>query len=191
VSRTAPLRLGVLLSGTGRTLANLVDRIARGTLHAKIAVVISDRPGVLGLTRAREAGLPAFVTRDPEETFAILRAHRVDLVCLAGYLRLLRIPPDFTGRVLNIHPALLPKFGGKGFYGHRVHEAVLAAGERESGCTVHVCDERYDEGEILVQKRVPVLPGDDPDTLAARVFAAECEAYPEAIALWAERHAGR
>jgi phosphoribosylglycinamide formyltransferase-1 len=181
------LRLGVLLSGTGRTLRNLIEKISSGALAAEIVVVISDRQGVLGITRAQEAGLPAFVTKDAGATFDLLRRHRVDLVCLAGYLRLLRIPPDFAGRVLNIHPALLPKFGGKGMYGHHVHAAVLAAKERESGCTVHLCDDEYDRGEIVVQRKVPVLPGDDADTLAARVFAAECEAYPDAIATVARR----
>lgn len=180
-----PLRLGVLLSGTGRTLVNLCERIAAGTLAAEVAVVVSDRADAPGLQRAADLGLPHHVTRDGDTTFALLRAHRVDLVCLAGYLRLLRIPLDFAGRVLNIHPALLPRFGGKGMYGHRVHEAVLAAGERESGCTVHLCDDEYDHGRVLLQTRVPVLPGDDADRLAARVFAAECEAYPAAIAAWA------
>ncbi|MFN6192696.1 MAG: formyltransferase family protein, partial [Planctomycetota bacterium] len=111
----------------------------------------------------------------------------VDLVVLAGYLRLLPIESDFAGRVLNIHPSLLPRHGGKGMHGERVHAAVLAAGDAESGCTVHLCDERYDEGRILVQARVPVLPGDEPARLAARVFQAECEAYPAGIAMrWRE-----
>lgn len=184
-----PLRLGVLLSGTGRTLVNLCARIAAGALAAEVVVVISDRPGVLGLQHARRAGLPAFVTRDARTTFDLLREHRVDLVLLAGYLRLLPIPADFAGRVLNIHPALLPKFGGKGMYGHRVHAAVLAAKEPESGCTVHFCDDQYDHGAILLQRRVPVFEDDDEDRLAARVFEAECEAYPAAIAAWAARRA--
>ncbi len=180
-----PVRLGVLLSGTGRTLVNLLDKIRRGALAAEVVVVVSDRAGVLGLTRAQEAGIPHFVDQAAPSTFDLLRRHRVDLVCLAGYLRLLRIPHDFAGRVLNIHPALLPKFGGKGMYGHHVHAAVLAAGERESGCTVHLCDDEYDRGQIVLQQKVPVVLGDDADTLAARVFAAECEAYPRAIAQWA------
>ena len=179
-------RLGVLLSGSGRTLQNLLDRSADGRLQASVVCVISDRANVLGLERAETAGVPRFVERDPERIYEILRAHEVDLVCLAGYLRLLPIADDFRGRVLNIHPALLPKYGGKGFHGERVHRAVLEAGDAESGCTVHVCDDTYDTGPPLLQKRVPVLPGDDVDSLAARVFAAECEAYPEAIRLWAE-----
>jgi phosphoribosylglycinamide formyltransferase-1 len=181
-------RLGVLLSGGGRTLQNLIDRIAAGRLAATIACVISDRPGVQGLERARRAGLPTFVERDGAATFARLREHRVQLVCLAGYLRLLPIPDDFAGAVLNIHPALLPRHGGQGCHGERVHRAVLAAGDRESGCTVHYCSDRYDEGPILLQRRVPVLPGDTVTTLAERVFAAECEAYPDAIAAWARTH---
>lgn len=185
----SPLRLGVLLSGSGRTLQNLIDRIGDGTLAAEIVVVIADRELAYGLTRARAAGLPTFVERDTEAIYATLRRHRVQLVCLAGYLRLLPVAADFAGRVLNIHPALLPRFGGKGFYGERVHRAVLAAGDTESGCTVHVCDDRYDRGSVLLQRRVPVLPDDSVETLAARVFAAECEAYPEAIRLW-QRESG-
>lgn len=182
-----PPRLGVLLSGTGRTLQNLIDRIAAGTLRAEVACVISDRPDAFGLRRARDASLPSLVQRDPEAIWRALRAHRTDLVCLCGWLRLLPIAADYRDRVLNIHPALLPAFGGKGFHGDRVHEAVLASGARESGCTVHLCDDVYDHGPILLQKKVPVLPGDTVQTLAARVFAAECEAYPEAITAWWQR----
>lgn len=177
----APTRLGILLSGTGRTLVNLLECIDAGELDAEIACVISDRSGVRGLDHGEEAGLPTYVAADSDATWRTLEAHDVDLVCLCGYLRLLKIPADQRRRVLNIHPALLPKFGGKGFYGHHVHEAVLAAGETESGCTVHYCDDEYDRGPIVAQKRVPVLPDDTPATLAARVFEAECLAYPEAI----------
>jgi phosphoribosylglycinamide formyltransferase-1 len=127
--------------------------------------------------------VPARSPRFAEEVWAAVRGFSPDLVCFAGWLHLVPIPPDFRHRVLNIHPALLPAFGGKGMYGRRVHEAVLAAGVKVSGCTVHFADETYDTGPILVQKCVPVKEGDDPDTLAARVFAAECEAYPEAIGL--------
>jgi phosphoribosylglycinamide formyltransferase-1 len=179
-----PVRLGVLLSGSGRTLQNLLQRIAERRLAAEVRCAVSDRPGALGLERARRAGVPAYVETEPARIFERLRGHGVELVCLAGYLRLLPIPEDYAGAVLNIHPALLPKYGGKGFYGDRVHRAVLAADERESGCTVHLCDASYDTGQILVQRRVPVLPGDTVETLAARVFEAECEAYPEAIEQW-------
>ena len=178
---SAPIRLAVLLSGAGRSLQNLLDRIADGRLDAQVVAVIADREGTGGIERAVAAGLPTLVTRDADAIYAMLRERRSELVCLAGYLRLLPIEADFRGRVLNIHPALLPKFGGPGFYGDRVHAAVLAAAETESGCTVHFADDRYDEGAIIVQRRVPVLPGDTAASLAARVFDAECEAYPEAI----------
>ncbi len=184
MTATAPVRLGVLLSGSGRTLQNLLDRIDDGRLAAEVRCVIADREGTVGIERGVRAGLPTAVTRDPELIYAMLREHGVELVCLCGYLRLLPIAADFAGRILNIHPSLLPKFGGKGFYGDRVHRAVLEAGETTSGCTVHLCDEVYDRGEILVQRTVPVTPDDTVETLAARVFAAECEAYPEAIERW-------
>ncbi len=181
-------RLGVVLSGTGRTLENLVACIRDTTLPARIACVISDRPGVRGLDIARDADLPHYLEPDSARTFEILREHEVDLVCLCGYLRRLEIAADFEGRVINIHPALLPKHGGKGYHGRHVHEAVLAAGDTESGCSVHQCTQEYDKGALLVQRRVPVKPGDTPDTLAARVFEQECEAYPEAIRLWIQQH---
>jgi formyltetrahydrofolate-dependent phosphoribosylglycinamide formyltransferase len=190
--------LGVLISGSGRSLQNLIDRIAAGSLSARIETVVSSHPDVQGLERARKAGLPAKVVDyrayKNNEAFseAVTREldrHPLDLVVMAGFLRRWVFPTSYQGRVLNIHPALLPKYGGKGFYGHHVHEAVLKAGETESGCTVHFADHHYDRGPILVQKRVPVLPGDTPDTLAARVFEAECEAYPEAIRLFAKEAA--
>jgi phosphoribosylglycinamide formyltransferase 1 len=184
-------RLGVLLSGTGRTLQNLLDRIGDGRFRATIAGVGSDRADAFGLQRALEHGLDARHLKDASSTWSWLQELDVDLVVLAGYLRLLPLEPDFGGRVLNIHPALLPRHGGKGMHGDRVHAAVLAAGDQESGCTVHLCNERYDEGRILLQARVPVLPGDTPSTLAARVFAAECEVYPAAINLrWQELDRG-
>jgi formyltetrahydrofolate-dependent phosphoribosylglycinamide formyltransferase len=185
-----PVRLGVLLSGSGRTLQNLLDRIEDGSLAARVEVVVSSHAGVFGLERARKANIPAELVnyKDHKDTESFSRAvtevlgrHPVDLVIMAGFIRRWVFPPEYEGRVLNIHPALLPKFGGKGLYGHRVHEAVLAAGETESGCTVHLADHRYDRGPILLQKRVPVAPGDTPESLAERVFRAECEAYPEAI----------
>jgi formyltetrahydrofolate-dependent phosphoribosylglycinamide formyltransferase len=185
-----PVRLGVLLSGSGRTLQNLIDRIKDHSLHAKISVVVSSHPGVKGLERARAAKIPAvtidYKKFDDAKGFSTaitqeLEKHPIDLVIMAGFIRRYLFPSTFEGRVLNIHPALLPEFGGKGFYGHHVHEAVLKSGSKESGCTVHVADLNYDKGAILLQKRVPILPGDTPETLAERVFQAECEAYPEAI----------
>ena len=174
-------RLGVLLSGGGRTLQNLLDRIANRRLDAAIACVIADRELAQGLQRAADADLPHACLRDSDAIWQMLRDHDVDLVCLCGYLRLLPIDPEFTGRVLNIHPSLLPAHGGKGMFGNHVHAAVLASEDRESGCTVHICDDEYDRGPVLLQRRVPVLPGDTEASLAQRVFTAECEAYPEAI----------
>jgi phosphoribosylglycinamide formyltransferase-1 len=186
-----PLRIAVLLSGSGRTLQNFLDLRARGDLPLEVVLVVGSRPDAFGLERARQAGLPWLVVRrrdfpaEPDFTrvvFDACRQARADLVVLAGWLCLLRpIPADFRGRVVNIHPALLPAFGGKGFYGDRVHEAVLAAGATETGCTVHLVDDEYDHGEVLLQRRVPVLPGDDAHALADRVFQAECEAYPEVL----------
>lgn len=172
-----------MLSGSGRTLLNLLDAIRRGELIARIALVIASRQ-CLGAERARDAGLPTLVIPGEipaERLGAILAEHRIDWVVLAGYLRLIRIPPAFAGRIVNIHPALLPDFGGKGMHGDHVHAAVLAAGRAESGCTVHLVDPVYDRGRILAQARVPVLPGDDVRSLADRVFAAECRLYPAAL----------
>jgi phosphoribosylglycinamide formyltransferase-1 len=181
--------LCVLISGGGTTLQNFIDRIAAKMFAARIAGVVSSHANTGGVARAKKAGLPVVVEpKGPgfaDRVWAAVRTFRPDYVCLAGWLHLLAIPADFRGRVLNIHPALLPKYGGKGMYGRHVHEAVLAAGETESGCTVHFADDTYDTGPIILQKRVPVLPGDTPETLAARVFVAECEAYPEAISLLA------
>ena len=186
-------RLGVMLSGGGTTLQNLAEVIARGELEAEIGCVIASNAKAYGLVRAEKLGLKAavisrkgFATAEEfsEAVAAELRKHQVELVCLAGYLSLWPIPGDFAGRVLNIHPALLPKFGGKGMHGHHVHEAVLAAGETESGCTVHFADNSYDTGPIILQRRCPVLKGDTAETLAARVFEEEKVAYPEAIRQW-------
>ena len=185
---TRPPRLAVLVSAGGTTLQNLIDRIADGRLNAEIVAVVSSNPDAFGNERARRANIPVTVVprRTPDFAAAVfdaVRAANPDLVVLAGWLHLLTIPPDFRFRVLNIHPSLLPAFGGKGMYGHRVHEAVLAYGAKVSGCTVHFTDDSYDTGPVVVQRTVPVLDDDTPDTLAARVFAAECEAYPEAIRL--------
>jgi formyltetrahydrofolate-dependent phosphoribosylglycinamide formyltransferase len=188
------LQLGVLISGSGRTLQNFIDLIARGKLDARITVVISSLAKVKGVERARAAGLPVEIIRvkdhpDVEEfsrrIVEALDHYAVDLACQAGWTAYWRIPERWMGRVMNIHPALLPKYGGKGFYGHRVHEAVLAAGEKESGCTVHFANNEYDAGPIILQRKVPVLPGDTADSLADRVFEQELLAYPEAIRLFA------
>jgi len=188
------LRLVALISGGGTTLQNLIDRISAGRLDAEIVGVVSSRADVFGVTRAERAKIPVNVVERgrlsatfPERVWDAVRTHNPDLVCLAGWLHLLPIPADFRHKVLNIHPALLPAFGGKGMYGHHVHEAVINYGAKVSGCTVHFADDTYDTGPILVQKCVPVMGDDTPDTLAARVFEAECEAYPEAIELIASR----
>lgn len=184
-----PCRLVVLLSGSGRTLQNLIDRIADGRLHAVVVAVVSSRADVRGVTIAQRAGIPVQVL-PPQgrplaawsaDVFTVCRDVRPDLVVMAGFLHLLEIPADFTGRVVNIHPSLLPAFGGRGYHGMHVHRAVLDRGCTVSGCTVHLVDAEYDHGRILLQKVVPVLPDDTAESLAARVFAAECEALPEAI----------
>jgi phosphoribosylglycinamide formyltransferase-1 len=188
---TESLRIVALISGGGTTLQNLIDRQAAGRLAGKLVGVVSSRADAFGVERARRAGLPVAVVekasgprgRFATEVWEAVRGFNPDLVCFAGWLHLLPIAADLRLKVLNIHPALLPAFGGKGMYGRHVHEAVLAYGAKVSGCTVHYADDTYDTGPILVQRCVPVEEGDDPDALAARVFAAECEAYPEAIGL--------
>jgi len=190
------IRLAVLLSGGGRTLQNFLDLIAKGELDASVEVVVASNSTALGLQRARDAGIDAHIVRrrdfETNDAFSeaitgVLDKYEIDLVLGAGFTQLYKFPPRFEGRMLNVHPALLPGYGGQGMYGHHVHEAVIAAGEAESGCTVHLTTHEYDKGPIVVQKRVPVLPDDTPDTLAARVFEAECEAYPEAIRIMAKR----
>lgn len=191
----APARLAVLLSGSGRTLDNLLDQIAREQLHAAIPVVIASRE-CLGVEKARGAGIETHVhtgTLDAAWLDALCERHAIDLVVLAGYLKLVPITDCLRHRVINIHPALLPSFGGKGMHGHHVHEAVIEAAKRgevrESGCTVHFADDEYDTGSVIVQLRCPVHPSDTPEDLAARVFALECRAYPQALKLLIERNA--
>jgi formyltetrahydrofolate-dependent phosphoribosylglycinamide formyltransferase len=182
----------VLLSGSGRTLENFLACRARGELDLDIPIVVSSRPGVRGLDIARQAGIDtAVLSRSGPDSPSILSAkvyqtiepYGVDLVLLAGWLRYLTVLPGWEGRILNIHPSLLPLFGGRGLYGDRVHEAVLASGMKVSGCTVHLVNHDYDAGPIIVQRCVPVLEDDTPSDLAARVFTEECRAYPEAIRL--------
>ena len=194
-SSAEPLRLAVLVSGGGTTLQNLLDRCADGRLPAQIVLVVANRSDAFALQRARQARVATHVVERKEagslenfsaRIFAHCRAARAELVCLAGFLQLVQVPDDFLGRVMNVHPALLPAFGGKGFYGRRVHEAVLAHGARVSGCTVHFADNEYDHGPIIVQRSVAVRDDDTADALAHRVFEEECEAYAEAIRLFAE-----
>ena len=190
----APIRLGVLISGGGRTLMNIHALGAAGKLPARVSVVVASRR-CKGEDLATEAGLtvhrvPYRKGADPQEysqrITAVLDGAGVDLVVMAGFLSLWHIPPHYAGRVINIHPALLPNFGGHGMYGHFVHEAVLAAGCKVSGCTVHFVTNDYDRGPIIVQRPVPVLEGDTPDSLADRVFQEELAAMPEAIRLFAQ-----
>lgn len=176
-------RLAVLISGGGRTLLNLLDNINAGSLHATIDLVISSADNT-GAQRSRDTGLNTRIIRGiiPRSTLeSLLREHHIDWVILAGYLKLIEIPPAYRGRIVNIHPALLPAFGGAGMYGHHVHEAVIRSAAKQSGCTVHLVDDEYDRGPIILQKSCPVLPDDTPDTLAARVFELERQAYPEAL----------
>jgi len=186
------LRIGFLASGGGTNMQAIIDACRAGRLDGEPRAVISNNSRSGALARARREGIPAYhLSRrthpDPEALDgAVLRAladNEASIVCLAGYLQLLgpRTIAAYRGRILNIHPALLPRHGGPGFYGHHVHEAVIAAGDRESGPTVHVVDERYDHGPILAQIKVPVLPGDTPETLAARVLEQEHRIYPETL----------
>jgi formyltetrahydrofolate-dependent phosphoribosylglycinamide formyltransferase len=189
------IRLGVLISGGGTTLMNILDYIKQGRLNAEIAVVISSRSTVSGVEKAKNAGLNVKVIRKKDypdigefsgRIEAELVAANVELVIQAGWLCLWKIPQRYENCVMNIHPALLPSFGGQGMWGHHVHEAVLAAGCKISGCTVHFCTNEYDKGQIIVQRACEVKDDDTADTLAARVFEQECIAYPQAIRLFAE-----
>jgi len=189
------VRLGVLISGGGTTLMNILEYIKTGRLNAKVAVVISSRSTAAGVEKAKKAGLAVKVVRKKDhktiEEFSSrieeeLNAAKVDLVVQGGWLCLWKIPKRYENRVMNIHPALLPSFGGQGMWGHHVHEAVLAAGCKVSGCTVHFCTNEYDKGSIIVQRACAVKDDDTPDTLAERVFEQECLAYPQAIKLFAE-----
>jgi phosphoribosylglycinamide formyltransferase-1 len=189
-----PIRLAVLASGGGTTLQNLLDEIAAGRLEARMQVVIASRPGVKALERASTAKVMNFVVDRKQiadvaafsrAVFQLIGDAGVDLVCLAGWLCMLEVPERYRGRVMNIHPALLPSFGGKGMYGARVHQAVLDHGCKVSGCTVHFVDEQYDNGPIILQRACPVLEEDTAETLAHRVFEEERIAYPEAIRLFA------
>ncbi len=178
------MKLGFLASGSGTNMQAIVDACRDGRLPAEPVAVVGNNSRSKALERARRQGIPTFhlssrTHPDPDALDAaiasVLGRSGADLVCLAGFMKLLgqRTLRTFQGRVLNIHPALLPKYGGRGFYGRAVHEAVLASGDTESGATVHLVDEFYDHGPILAQARVPVLPGDTPETLAARVLKRE------------------
>jgi len=187
------LRIAVLISGGGRTLANLLDVQRRGELPGRIELVVSNRERIPGNEIARRAGVPLVVIPSrglsddafAEQVYAALDNYGIDLVLLAGFLRRLPVRPDYRWRILNIHPSLLPLFGGRGMYGERVHRAVLESGMKVSGCTVHFVTDELDRGPIILQACVPVEEDDTPETLAARVFAEECRIYPEAVRLYA------
>ena len=193
-SPSAPLNLAVLISGTGRTLKNFIDLAAEGELPVEIPLVVSSTAKAGGLTFAEEAGIPTRVIRredfahDAEfgdAVFSACRAAGVDYVAMAGFLKLAPVPDDFVGRVVNIHPALIPAFCGPGMYGDRVHQAVLDAGVKVTGCTVHFVDNEYDAGPIIWQQPVPVFDDDTAEALAKRVFEVEKEAYPHVLKLLA------
>ena len=190
-----PLHLAVFFSGGGSTLQNLLERISQGSLDARVDWTLSSREGVGGVEKSHHAGIPCLVLPRKEfeshEAFSQavnlhLERHPVDLIVLAGFMSLFYYPSAYQGRVINIHPALIPAFCGKGMYGHHVHEAAIAMGVKVAGCTVHFADNEYDHGPIILQRCIPVLDEDTPETLAERVQALEREVYPEAIQLFAE-----
>ncbi|OLC08528.1 MAG: phosphoribosylglycinamide formyltransferase [Gemmatimonadetes bacterium 13_1_40CM_66_11] len=184
-----PVRVAVLVSGGGTNLQALLDALHDSPL-ARVARVISSRPDAGALERARRASVPTAMLRDPGDPAELLAALAdAQLVVLAGYLKLVPAPvvSHFRGRMINIHPALLPDFGGPGMYGPHVHAAVLASGATESGVTVHFVDEAFDRGKIIAQERVPVQPGDTVETLAARVLKAEHRLLPKVVLELARR----
>jgi formyltetrahydrofolate-dependent phosphoribosylglycinamide formyltransferase len=188
------INLGVLISGGGNTLQNLIDQIETGKLPAAIRIVISSKPNVIGLERARKHNIPAavvpYIHYKNVDAFSQaitteLVKYPIDLITLAGFVHFYKIPDKYKGMIMNIHPGLIPAFCGHNYYGRKVHEAVINYGAKVSGCTVHFADNVYDNGPIIIQRTVPVLDNDTPDALAERVFKEECEAYPEAIRLFA------
>jgi phosphoribosylglycinamide formyltransferase-1 len=188
--KSSRARVGVLVSGSGRSLENLLEKTRAGELDCEIAIVVSSTPKAFALERARRHDILSVVVDpdrrlSPEElgrdVFAAVESVDCDVVVMAGFLRLVKIPARWIGRVLNIHPSLLPAFGGKGFYGERVHKAVLERGVQFTGCTVHYVDNEYDQGPILLQRCIAVNPSDTAESLAARVFEEEKIALPEAL----------
>jgi phosphoribosylglycinamide formyltransferase-1 len=181
------LKLGVLLSGSGRTLDNFHERIQAGTLNAEIQVVISNVEDALGLEKAKNYGYPSFWAQGNEKINEIFAGYDIDIICLAGYLKLYQPPDSLKKNVLNIHPSLIPLYCGDGYYGNIVHRAVKERGCMVSGCTVHFANERYDEGPIVLQKSVELDYEDSIKNIASKVFEAECQAFPAAINLVNER----
>jgi formyltetrahydrofolate-dependent phosphoribosylglycinamide formyltransferase len=190
MSARVPLRVAVLLSGSGTSLENLFEHIEKRGLPARVVCVIASKEGAGGLARAEKRGVPALAI--PRKQFADVKSfndaihaelakHDVELVALLGFLSIFELREHYRGKAINVHPALLPAFGGHGMYGHRVHEAVLARGCKVTGATVHLVDDEYDHGPILAQRALEVRDDDTPDTLAARVQALERELVPEVI----------
>ncbi len=188
------ISLGVLLSGSGTSLQNLIDLQQAGRLPVEFSFVLSSRKDAFGLERAKKAGIPTEIVPRKgakwedfnRDCAAVLNRYKPDLIVLAGFMSLFIPPSDYAQRVMNVHPALIPSFCGKGFYGHHVHEAVLEYGVRYTGATVHFIDTAYDTGPIILQKPVEVMFDDTAETLADRVQACERELYPEAIRLFAQ-----
>jgi len=175
------LNIAILLSGSGRTLDNFHERIEDGSLNCRIQVVVSNVNGVLGIEKSKNYGYPTFVAKDSVSTNDILKDYEIDIICLAGYLKLYDPPEHLKRNVVNIHPALIPMFCGDGFYGDIVHRGVKERGCTMSGCTVHFADELYDNGPIILQKSVELDYDDSIKDIAGKVFAIECEAFPEAL----------
>ncbi len=189
------LNLAILISGGGTTLQNIIDKINDGSLNARIQVVVCNSPDAYGIKRAEQNSIPTAIVQrkdhNQSDTFSKsiikeIEKYPVDLIILAGFLHLFKIPDSYAGKVMNIHPGLIPSFCGKGFYGHHVHEAAIRSGVKISGCTVHFVDNEYDRGPIIIQRTVHVNSDDTPDTLAQKVFQEECIAYPDAIRLFSE-----
>ncbi|MCP4252620.1 MAG: phosphoribosylglycinamide formyltransferase [Candidatus Scalindua sp.] len=189
------LNLAILISGGGTTLQNIIDQINDSSLNARIQVVVCNSPDAYGIKRAEQNRIPTAIVQrkdhNQSDSFSKsiieeIEKYPVDLIILAGFLHLFKIPDSYAGKVMNIHPGLIPAFCGKGFYGHHVHKAAIESGVKISGCTVHFVDNEYDRGPIIIQRTVHVNADDTPDTLAQKVFEEECIAYPEAIRLFAE-----
>lgn len=186
--------IAVMISGAGRTLQNLIDRVKDGSLPVRIGMVVSSKERVEGIKRAEAAGIPVVVVPrrlyiDARSFTRVVLSHlkhlKPDLIVMAGLIHRAVFPREYDGRVINIHPALLPAFGGKGYYGIHVHEAVIKSGTKFTGCTVHFVDSLYDHGPIILQRTVRVRHDDTPEALQERVFEQECVALPEAIRLFA------
>lgn len=189
------MKAAVLISGAGTTLENFLALVERGELPLEVVCVVSSRRGAYGLMRAKRHNIPTYVRprrKYPDvaaytaAVFEPVRKHGAELVLLAGFMVQINVPADFRNRIMNVHPALIPAFCGKGLYGHLVHEAAIAAGVKVAGCTVHFVDDEYDHGPIILQEPVRVLDDDTPETLAERVQAAERRIYPQAVRAFIE-----